>query len=152
VGQLAASGQMSENARGDRPSRQQKGSVMIGAIDHIVLTTADLERCLDFYTRVLGMRLERYGENRIALRFGDHKFNVHPPGFDAGIKARRPTPGSLDLCFLAERPLSEVIAQLEANGVPIEEGPVVRTGARFPIRSVYVRDPDGNLVEISERA
>jgi len=125
---------------------------MIQSVDHIVLTTRDLERCLDFYTRVLGMRVERYGENRIALRFGDHKFNVHPPGFDAGIKARIPTPGSLDLCFLADRPLDEVIAHLKAQKVEIEEGPIVRTGARFPIRSVYIRDPDGNLIEISEKA
>lgn len=125
---------------------------MIKSIDHIVITTADLERCLDFYTRVLGMQSERYGAGRIALRFGDHKFNVHPPGFDAGIKARVPTPGSLDLCFLADVPLSEVIARLQAHGVTIEEGPIERTGARFTIRSVYVRDPDGNLVEISEKA
>lgn len=125
---------------------------MIKSVDHIVLTTRDLDRCLDFYTRVLGMRVENYGANRIALRFGDHKFNVHPPGFDAGIKARVPTPGSLDLCFLADRPLDEVIAHLKRERVPIEEGPVVRTGARFPIRSVYIRDPDGNLVEISEKA
>lgn len=125
---------------------------MIGSIDHIVLTTGNLERCLDFYTRVLGMRAEGYGQNRIALRFGDHKFNVHPPGFDAGIKARLPTAGSLDLCFLADRPLEEVIAHLGRERVPIEEGPVDRTGARFTIRSVYVRDPDGNLIEISEKA
>ena len=125
---------------------------MIKSIDHVVLTTADLHRCLDFYMRVLGMRLEHYGKDRIALRFGDHKFNVHPPGFDAGIKARTPTPGSLDLCFLADRPLDEVIAHLKRERVPIEEGPVVRTGARFPIRSIYIRDPDGNLVEISEKA
>lgn len=125
---------------------------MIGSIDHIVLTTGNLERCLDFYTRVLGMRLERYGANRLALKFGEHKFNVHPPGFDAGIKARLPTPGSLDLCFLADRPLEEVIAHLARENVPIEEGPVNRTGARFTIRSVYVRDPDGNLIEISEKA
>lgn len=125
---------------------------MIGSIDHVVLTTRDLGRCLDFYTRALGMRIERYGENRIALRFGDHKFNVHPPGFDAGIKARVPTPGSLDLCFLADQPLDEVIARLRRENVSIEEGPVNRTGARFTIRSVYVRDPDGNLIEISEKA
>lgn len=125
---------------------------MIGSIDHVVLTTRNLERCLDFYTRVLGMRVEHYGENRIALRFGDHKFNVHPPGFDAGIKARVPTPGSLDLCFLADRPLEAVIARLRQENVAIEEGPVNRTGARFTIRSVYVRDPDGNLIEISEKA
>jgi catechol 2,3-dioxygenase-like lactoylglutathione lyase family enzyme len=111
-----------------------------------------LDRCLDFYTRVLGMKVERYGQDRIALRFGDHKFNVHPPGFEAGIKARTPTPGSLDLCFLAERPLDEVIAHLKKEKVPIEEGPVNRTGARFTLRSVYVRDPDENLIEISEKA
>lgn len=125
---------------------------MISSVDHIVLTTRDLDKCLDFYIRVLGMKMERYGNGRIALRFGDHKFNVHPPGFDAGIKARTPTPGSLDLCFLADRPLAEVVTILERNGIPIEEGPVVRTGARFPIRSVYVRDPDENLIEISEPA
>jgi catechol 2,3-dioxygenase-like lactoylglutathione lyase family enzyme len=125
---------------------------MIKSIDHVVLTTGDLHRCLDFYTRVLGMTVEHYGKGRIALRFGDHKFNVHPPGFEAGIKARTPTPGSLDLCFLSERPLDEVIARLKQENVAIEEGPVNRTGARFTIRSVYVRDPDGNLIEISERA
>ena len=125
---------------------------MLASVDHIVLTTRDLERCLDFYTRVLGMTVERYGEGRIALVFGPHKFNVHPPGFEASIRAARPTPGSLDLCFLSDRPLEDVIARLEACQIPIEEGPVVRTGARFPIRSVYVRDPDQNLIEISEPA
>jgi catechol 2,3-dioxygenase-like lactoylglutathione lyase family enzyme len=123
---------------------------MLASVDHIVLTTADLERCLDFYTRVLGMKLETYGAGRIALKFGPHKFNVHPPGFVAGLRAHLPTPGSLDLCFLADRPLDEVIAHLKACNVPLEREPSVRDGARFPIRSVYVRDPDGNLVEISE--
>ncbi|MFN7087978.1 MAG: VOC family protein [Burkholderiales bacterium] len=125
---------------------------MLRSIDHIVLTTGDLDRCVAFYTQVLGMTLERYGEGRLALKFGDQKFNIHPPGFDAGIKARLPTPGALDLCFLAARPLDEVIAQLKRHNVPIEEGPVVRSGARFAIRSVYVRDPDGNLIEIAEPA
>jgi catechol 2,3-dioxygenase-like lactoylglutathione lyase family enzyme len=123
---------------------------MLASVDHIVLTTGDLARCLDFYTRVLGMTLERYGEGRVALKFGPHKFNVHPPGFTASIRAAAPTPGSLDLCFIADRPLSDVIAKLEACAVPIEEGPIERIGARGRIRSVYVRDPDGNLVEISE--
>jgi catechol 2,3-dioxygenase-like lactoylglutathione lyase family enzyme len=125
---------------------------MLASIDHIVLTTRDLERCLDFYTRVLGMQVERFGEGRIALRFGPHKMNVHPPGYNASVKARIPTPGSLDLCFLADRPLDDVIARLRECGVPIEVGPAVRTGARFAIRSVYVRDPDENLIEISEPA
>lgn len=123
---------------------------MIKSIDHIVLTTANLDKCIAFYIEVLGMRLENYGAGRIAFRFGDQKFNVHPPGFDASIKARRPTPGSLDLCFLADCPLDEVIARLKEHGIAIEEGPSARTGARFPLRSVYVRDPDDNLVEISE--
>jgi catechol 2,3-dioxygenase-like lactoylglutathione lyase family enzyme len=122
---------------------------MIKSIDHIVLTTRDLDKCVAFYTQVLDMRLENYGAGRIAFRFGDQKFNVHPPGFDASIKARTPTPGSLDLCFLADCPLEDVIARLKKHNIPIEEGPSVRTGARFPIRSVYVRDPDDNLIEIS---
>ena len=122
---------------------------MIKSIDHIVLTTRDLEKCVAFYVEVLGMRLENYGAGRIAFRFGDQKFNVHPPGFDASIKARTPTPGSLDLCFLADCPLKDVIARLKKHGIAIEEGPSVRTGARFPIQSVYVRDPDDNLIEIS---
>jgi catechol 2,3-dioxygenase-like lactoylglutathione lyase family enzyme len=125
---------------------------MLASVDHIVLATQDLDRCLDFYTRVLGMTLERYGEGRIALTFGAHKLNVHPPGYMASIRATLPTPGSLDLCFLADRSLEDVIARLDSCGVPIEEGPVMRSGARFPIRSVYVRDPDGNLIEISEPA
>ena len=125
---------------------------MLAAVDHIVLTTRDLERCLDFYTRVLGMTIEHYGAGRIALKFGPHKFNVHPPGFEAGIKAAVPTPGSLDLCFLSDRPLEQVISHLEACKVPIEDGPSLRTGARFQIRSVYIRDPDQNLIEISEPA
>ena len=123
---------------------------MLASVDHIVLTTRDLERCLDFYTRVLGMTLEHYGEERIALKFGPHKFNVHPPGFTASIRAQVPTPGSLDLCFLADRPLEEVVQTLKQHEIPIEEGPGLRSGARFQIRSVYVRDPDGNLIEISE--
>lgn len=125
---------------------------MLASVDHIVLTTADLDRCLDFYTRALGMVVETYGEGRIALKFGPHKFNVHPPGFVAGLRAHLPTPGSLDLCFLADRPLDQVIAHLKACGVPLEHEPSVRAGARFPIRSVYVRDPDMNLIEISEPA
>ena len=119
------------------------------SLDHFVLTTRDLDQCLAFYTGALGMTLERFGAGRIALRFGEQKINVHPPGYEASIKARRPTPGSLDLCFLAACPLEEVIARLQVHGVAIEEGPTLRTGARFAIRSVYVRDPDDNLIEIS---
>ena len=110
---------------------------MIKDFDHVVLTTANLEKCLDFYTRVLGMRVERFGKGRIALRFGDRKFNVHPPDFKASLVADKPTPGSLDLCFLADRPLGEVIAHLRACQVEIIAGPDKRNGARFDIRSVY---------------
>ncbi len=125
---------------------------MIKSLDHFVLTTRDLERCLHFYVDVLGMRQEVFGAGRIALRFGDLKINVHPPGYQADVVAALPTPGSLDLCFLVDRPLDEVIAHLQAKGVTIEKMPSIRTGARFPIRSIYLRDPDGNLVEISEPA
>jgi len=126
--------------------------MIVQSIDHIVLTTRDLDKCLAFYTGALGMTLERFGEGRIALRFGEQKINLHPPGYEASIKARRPTPGSLDLCFLAACPLEDVIARLREHNVPIEVGPTLRTGARFAIRSVYVRDPDDNLIEISVRA
>lgn len=125
---------------------------MIAALDHLVLTTRNLDRCVDFYTCVLGMALERFGEGRLALRFGKQKINLHEYGHEFEPKAAAPTPGSLDLCFLADRPLDEVIAALKAHRVEIVEGPVRRTGARFPIVSVYVRDPDENLVEIAVNA
>ena len=125
---------------------------MIARLDHVVLTTRHRERCVDFYTRVLGMRLETFGQGRIAFRFGDQKINLHEAGREFEPKAAMPTPGSADLCFLAAEPLDAVFRRLEEAGVPIELGPVTRTGATGAIRSVYVRDPDGNLVEIAEPA
>jgi catechol 2,3-dioxygenase-like lactoylglutathione lyase family enzyme len=125
---------------------------MIKSMDHLVLTTRDAEKCIDFYTRVLDMKLEVFGQGRRALRFGEQKINIHDQGTVTDAYAAHPTPGSLDVCFLADRPLDEVIAQLRAAGVAIELGPVTRTGARFALRSVYVRDPDLNLIEISEPA
>ncbi len=125
---------------------------MIDHLDHIVLTTRDKERCIDFYTRVLGMRLETFGAGRVAFKFGAQKINLHEYGKEFLPKADVPTPGSLDLCFIASLPLDEVIARLRAENVAIEEGPVMRTGANWPIRSVYVRDPDLNLIEIAEKA
>lgn len=125
---------------------------MIKSLDHLVLTTRDADKCVDFYTRVLGMKLETFGQGRTALRFGEQKINVHDKNTVTDGYAAHPTPGSLDICFLADRPLDEVIAQLRAAGIPIELGPVQRTGARFALRSVYVRDPDRNLIEISEPA
>ncbi len=125
---------------------------MIDHLDHIVLTTARAEQCIDFYTRVLGMKLERFGKGRMALKFGKQKINLHEKGKEFEPKATLAAPGTLDICLIAAVPLKEVIARLAACNVPIIEGPVMKTGAQGPIRSVYVRDPDGNLVEISEQA
>jgi catechol 2,3-dioxygenase-like lactoylglutathione lyase family enzyme len=123
---------------------------MIDHLDHLVLTTTDRAACVDFYTRVLGMQLETFGAGRTAFRFGNQKINLHKRGREFEPKAHLPVPGALDLCFIASRPLDEVVAHLAACGWPIIEGPVERTGARRKIRSVYVRDPDLNLIEISE--
>lgn len=124
---------------------------MIDHLDHLVLTTRDKGACVRFYTDVLGMQLEQFGAGRLAFRFGAQKINLHEAGREFLPKAHVPTPGSLDLCFIAAVPLDGVIARLRQFGVPIEEGPVRRTGAEGPILSVYVRDPDQNLIEISEQ-
>jgi len=125
---------------------------MIDHLDHIVLTTAHTEQCIDFYTRALGMKFERFGEGRMALKFGGQKINLHEKGKEFEPRAALAAPGTLDICFIAAVRLEDVIARLAACNVPIIEGPVMKTGAQGPIRSVYVRDPDGNLVEISEQA
>jgi len=128
---------------------------MIDHVDHIVLTTRDLKACIRFYAEVLGMKLEEFRtptETRLALRFGSQKINLHEWGREFAPRAHVAVPGSLDLCFIASLPLDEVTARLKAAGVPILEGPVMKTGAVSRIRSVYVRDPDLNLVEISEPA
>lgn len=123
---------------------------MIDHLDHLVLTTADEPACVRFYVEVLGMTLETFGEGRKAFRFGNQKINLHVKGHEFEPKAQVPMPGALDLCFIAAVPLDEVIARLAEKQVPIIEGPVMRTGAVSRIRSVYVRDPDLNLIEISE--
>jgi catechol 2,3-dioxygenase-like lactoylglutathione lyase family enzyme len=123
---------------------------VIHHLDHLVLTTAQRSACVDFYTRVLGMRLETFAQGRLALRFGDQKINLHERGLEFEPKAHLPVPGALDLCFMASVPLTQVISHLAACNWPIVEGPVERTGATQRIRSVYVRDPDLNLIEISE--
>jgi catechol 2,3-dioxygenase-like lactoylglutathione lyase family enzyme len=126
---------------------------MIKSIDHIVITTIDLDQCIDFYTRVLGMTLETFGTQdavRQALKFGHQKMNIHVRGKEFEPKAHLPVSGSLDLCFIASTPLDEVIAKLKTHDWPITEGPVFRTGANGKIRSVYMRDPDLNLIEVSE--
>jgi len=132
------------------PQNRHRTAIVIDHLDHLVLTTSHLDRCIDFYTRVLGMTLESFGAGRKALRFGQQKINLHEVGKEFEPKAQRPTAGALDLCFIADRPLDDVIARLDALGVSIIEGPVQRTGATGPIRSVYLRDPDQNLIEISE--
>ena len=128
---------------------------MISHLDHLVLTTANAAACIDFYTRVMGMSLETFTSGkppveRQAFRFGNQKINLHLKGKEFEPKAPVPTPGALDLCFIASLPLREVIEHLQACDWPIVEGPVRRTGATGPILSIYLRDPDGNLIEISE--
>ena len=128
---------------------------MIDHLDHLVLTTARESECVDFYTRVLGMRLESFiggtpPVERKAFQFGNQKINLHIKGKEFEPKADIPTPGSLDLCFIADRPLVQVIEKLGKENWPIIEGPIMRTGATSKINSVYVRDPDQNLIEISE--
>ena len=122
---------------------------MIDRIDHIVLTTRDREACVRFYTQALGMALETFGEGRTAFRFGNQKINLHEYGREFEPKAHLPVPGSQDLCFIASVSIEEVQQRLRAAGVRILEGPVPRTGAVSKIRSVYVRDPDLNLIEIA---
>ena len=130
---------------------------MIDHLDHLVLTTARREACVDFYTRVMGMQLETFiggtpPVERHAFKFGNQKINLHVQGSEFEPKAHLPVPGALDLCFIASVPLEQVIGRLQAANWPIAEGPVMRTGATQKIRSVYVRDPDFNLIEISELA
>jgi catechol 2,3-dioxygenase-like lactoylglutathione lyase family enzyme len=122
---------------------------MIDHLDHLVLTTTDEAACVRFYVDVLGMHHERFGQGRQAFRFGNQKINLHVKGSELSPRAHLPVPGALDLCFIAAVPLEEVVERLQRHGVPIVEGPVMRTGAVSPIRSVYVRDPDLNLIEIS---
>jgi catechol 2,3-dioxygenase-like lactoylglutathione lyase family enzyme len=121
----------------------------IERLDHLVLTVRDIAATCDFYARVLGMEVVTFGEGRKALAFGQQKFNLHEAGREFEPKADRPVPGSADLCLIAAGPLAAVIAHLQTHGVPILEGPVKRTGALGPITSVYFRDPDRNLVEVS---
>jgi len=123
--------------------------VRIRSLDHLVLTVADPEATVAFYER-LGMRREAFEDGRIALRFGEQKINLHQAGRPIQPHARRPTPGSADVCLLVDGKLDAVERELEAAGVVFELGPVPRTGATGPIRSLYLRDPDDNLVELSE--
>ena len=125
---------------------------MIDRVDHIVLTTRDKDACIRFYSEVLGMKLEKFrtpSEERLALKFGAQKINLHEWGKEFTPRAHVAVPGSLDLCFISCVPLDQVIERLQRSQIKIIEGPVAKTGAQGAIRSVYVRDPDLNLVEIS---
>lgn len=122
---------------------------MLERLDHLVLTVADIPRTLDFYQLVLGMRHETFGNGRHALAFGQQKFNLHQAGKEFEPKAAQPMPGAIDLCLITRWPLERVLEHLAEQGVEVEEGPVMRTGALGPIESVYFRDPDGNLIEVS---
>lgn len=121
----------------------------IERIDHIVLTVKNIDVTCEFYERVLGMSVVTFGDNRRALAFGSQKINLHKYGHEFEPKADRPTPGSADLCFITPTPLTEVIGHLQKQGTELLEGPVSRTGAVGPITSVYFRDPDLNLIEVS---
>jgi len=129
---------------------------MIDRVDHFVLKVSEIEASLRFYERALGLEREVFhdhgGVSRHALRFGRQKINLHDDDTVAHPKARVPTPGSADFCLIAAVPLAEVIARLQREQIPIEVGPVARTGTLGPMRSIYFRDPDGNLVEVSEYA
>jgi len=121
----------------------------IDRLDHLVLTVADIERTCAFYTRALGMEVVQFGEGRTALKFGRQKINLHPADNIPGLVADKPTPGSGDLCFITSVPLAEVVAHLAECRVPIVAGPGTRAGAIGTIQSIYIRDPDQNLIEIS---
>lgn len=118
-------------------------------LDHLVLTVADIDASCAFYQRVLGMQVVTFGQGRKALAFGQQKINLHRHGAEFEPKALRPTPGSADLCLLVSTPLAEVMAHLQRCAVAIEEGPVSRTGATGALLSVYIRDPDRNLIELA---
>ncbi len=121
----------------------------INRLDHLVLTVARIEKTVAFYETVLGMVPVRFGQGRTALVYGTQKINLHEAGKEFEPKAKHPQPGSADLCFITDTPLEQVQEKLERQGVEIEEGPVERTGATGVILSVYIRDPDGNLIELS---
>ncbi|MER2527558.1 MAG: VOC family protein [Candidatus Competibacter denitrificans] len=121
----------------------------IARLDHLVLTVASIEVSCDFYSRALGMNVTTFGSGRKALKFGAQKINLHQLGSEFEPKATKPMPGSADLCFIATTAIDAVAQHLIECGVPILEGPVKRTGATGPITSIYFRDPDGNLIEVS---
>ena len=123
--------------------------ISINHIDHLVLTVTSIESTIHFYQDVLGLEVISFGENRQALKFGCQKFNLHPVDHPLSPHAKAPVPGSEDFCLICDTPIDEIIHHLQAKGIAIEVGPVERTGALSRLRSVYIRDPDGNLVELA---
>ncbi len=123
----------------------------IDSLDHLVLTVMNLDVTCTFYSKVLGMQIVTFEDDRKALSFGSQKINLHERGNEFEPKAEKPTPGSGDLCFMTSVPISEVVSHMEACGINIIEGPVLRTGAVGPIMSIYFRDPDMNLIEVSNQ-
>lgn len=124
--------------------------MQIERLDHLVLTVADIEVTCAFYARVMAMQVVTFGkEGRKTLAFGQQKINLHERGKEFEPKANIPTPGSADLCFISPTPMSEIIQHLTEEKVEIILGPVQRTGATGTLESVYFRDPDGNLIEVS---
>lgn len=121
----------------------------INRIDHLVLTVRNIEATCNFYHQVLGMEVVTFGENRKALQFGEQKINLHETGKEFEPKALHPTPGSADICFISDKPLAQIKNHIITCDVEIVEGPVIRTGATGTIESIYLRDLDGNLIEIS---
>jgi catechol 2,3-dioxygenase-like lactoylglutathione lyase family enzyme len=132
-------------------SRAHESTMNIDRIDHVVMTVRDIDATCAFYARVLGMRVVTF-DGRKALAFGAQKINLHLAGREFEPKAAHPAPGSVDLCLITTDTLDAAIAHLAACGVPILEGPIAKTGATGPIRSVYFRDPDANLIEVSTYA
>ena len=122
---------------------------VVNSLDHLVLTVADVPATRRFYERVLGMRAVEFMPGRWALYYGTSKINLHPSGGEFAPYARKPTPGSADLCFLTATPIDDIVAGLAEAGVDVEQGPVAQSGAAGKLRSVYFRDPDGNLVEVA---
>jgi len=123
--------------------------IKIDHLDHLVLTVQSIETSCRFYTEILGMKLITFADDRKALAFGNQKINLHRKGHEHEPNAKYATPGSADLCFITETPLDVVMKQLQHYECSVELGPVARTGANGPIRSIYVRDPDQNLIELS---
>ncbi len=124
-------------------------SIKISHIDHLVLTVKDIKASCDFYQNILGMKVISFAGNRKALQFGKQKFNLHEAGKEFEPKAKNPVPGAIDICLISDTPLKLILKKLEMLNIPVDDGPIIRTGARAPLNSIYIRDPDNNLIEIS---